>query len=211
MTIDIESLKSYKKRVTDNLSKNFGISCEAADDLLRLLETEDLLIIEAPKYQDKPATVLIPDKHILKDELSMTSHKVGNVILNTYLDWKNLASAITGAVLTSAGIDLTQPFLTTVGIISLLLAALEISAVGIAENGTAIVMALQNFKRHRLYMADEETCRGEANKILVSCGYAEMDEKKFQDEVTKLIGFHCVDEQDGVIRLKEKVITQYYR
>lgn len=85
----------------------------------------------------------------------------------------------------------------------------ELADINIDENGTAIIMSLQEHRKHKAYMTDEESCRKEANSILISHGYGEMDEKTFQNKITGLIGCRCIDVQDGMIRLKEKVIMHY--
>ena len=53
---DIKYLQEYKKKVAKNLAKQLNITVETADKVLKLLETEDLLKIEAPEYEDQSAT-----------------------------------------------------------------------------------------------------------------------------------------------------------
>lgn len=207
--MDIKYLQEYKKQVSVNLAKQFKITEEAADKILKLLETEDLIRIEAPEYLDKTATVLTTDRHLMKNELGMTSHKIGNIILNTYLDWEKLAEVVLPSISTVAGIDMGQPFLTCVGIMSVLLSASELTDIKISENGTAIIIALQKHKKHRAYMNTEKLCKKEANEILSLHGYDEMDEDTFQNEITKLIKYKCIDNQNGMVKLKEKVIFHY--
>lgn len=209
MEKDIKYLQEYKKRVSANLAEQFEITKEVADAILKLLETEDLIRIEAPEYQDKPATVLIKDRHLTKNELGMTSRKMGNVILNTYLDWKKLAEIVFSSISTVKGIDMGQPFLTCIGIMSVILSALELTDIKISENGTAIIIALQKYKKHRAYMNTEELCKKEANEILSFHGYDEMDDDTFQNEITRLAKYKCIDIQNGVVMLKEKMISHY--
>lgn len=209
MEKDIKYLQEYKKQISVNLAKQFKITEEAADKILKLLETEDLIRIEAPEYQDRPVAVLTTDRHLMKNELGMTSHKIGNIILNTYLDWNKLAVAVLSSISTVAGIDMRQPFLTCVSIISVLLSASELTDIKISENGTAIIMALQKHKKHRAYMNTEELCKEEANEILSFHGLDEMDEDTFQNEITRLIKYKCIDNQNGMVKLKEKVISHY--
>lgn len=209
MEKDIKYLQEYKKQISVNLAKQFKITEEAADKILKLLETEDLIRIEAPEYQDRPVAVLTTDRHLMKNELGMTSHKIGNIILNTYLDWNKLAVAVLSSISTVAGIDMRQPFLTFVSIISVLLSASELTDIKISENGTAIIMALQKHKKHRAYMNTEGLCKEEANEILSFHGLDEMDEDTFQNEITRLIKYKCIDNQNGMVKLKEKVISHY--
>lgn len=209
MEKDIKYLQEYKKRVSVNLAKQFKITEETANKILKLLEAEDLVRIEAPEYQDKPATVLTTDRHLMKNELGMTSHKMGNIILNTYLDWEKLALIVLSSIGTGAGIDMKQPFLACAGIMLVLLSASDLTDIKISENGTAIILALQKYKKHRTYMTTEELCKKEANEILSLHGYDEMDEKTFQNEITRLIKYQCIDNQNRMVRLKEKVISHY--
>lgn len=206
---DIKHLQEYKKQVSANLAKQFRVTKETADKILSLLEAEDFIRIEAPKYQDKPATVLTTDRQLVRDELGMTSRKAGNIILNTYLDWGELVKVVLGAASTMAGIDAEQPFFACVGILSVLFSVSELTEVKISEKGTAIIMALQKYKKHRTYMATEELCKKEANEILLLHGYDEMDEAVFRDEITRLIKCKCIDSQSGLVLLKEKVISHY--
>lgn len=202
-------MQEYKKRISVNLAKQFKITEDVADKILKLLETEDLIKIEAPEYQDKPATALTTDRHLMKNELGMTSHKMGNIILNTYLDWKKIAEFVLSLIGTGAGIDMKHPFLACTGIMLVLLSASDLTDIKISENGTAIILALQKYKKHRTYMTTEELCKKEANEILSLHGYVEMDEKTFQNEITRLIKYQCIDNQNRMVKLKEKVISHY--
>lgn len=206
---DIEYLKAYRKQLSDSLADGFKVTDEIADKLLELFEVEDLIKIEAPEYQEKPASILTKDRHVVKNELSMTSHKMGNVVLNTYLDWRGLASAALGVIETGAGIDMEHPVLTAIGVFQILFSVSELEDISIDENGTAIIMSLQEHRKHKAYMTDEESCMKEANSILVSHGYDEMDEKTYQNKIKELISCQCIDVRDGMIKLKEKVIMHY--
>lgn len=110
-----------------------------------------------------------------------------------------------GIIETGAGINTENHFFTALGVISILLSALETVEFQIAENETAIIMALQKHNKHRSYTINEELCRKEANEILMSYGYDAMDEKIFQDAITRLLAYKCIDMQDGMIKLKERV------
>lgn len=113
---DIEYLKAYRKQLSNNLANGFKVTDEIAVKILELFEAEDFIKIEAPEYQEKPASILTRDRHVVKNGLSMTSHKLGNVVLNTYLDWRGLASAVLGVIETGAGIDMAHPILTVIGV-----------------------------------------------------------------------------------------------
>lgn len=209
LTKDIAYLKDYKKQVSVNLAKQFNISEDEADKILQILETEDFIRIEAPKYQEKQVTVLTHNKSFIKDKLGMTSQKMGNIILNTYLDWSRLAKMILASISTVASFDRQSPFLICVGMLSVILSASELTDVKISENGTAIIMALQQHKKHKMYRTEVAACRDEANEILLNHGYQEMDDRTFQNELTKLIEYRCVDVQEGMAQLREMVVGHY--
>lgn len=88
---DIGYLKNYKKQVSENLVNALKIEESDAAALLELLEREDFIRIEAPRYREKAVEVLTPDRHLIKNELSMTSHKIGNIVLNAHLSWQQVA------------------------------------------------------------------------------------------------------------------------
>ena len=206
---DIKYLQEYKKKVAKNLANQLNITVETADKVLKLLETEDLLKIEAPEYEDQSATVLITDKRLMKDELGITSHKAGNIILNAYLDWKELAVVVFSSIETGSAMENEQPFLMVVSIMFAILSASVLTDIKISENGTAVILALQKHKKHKVYTVTEELCKKEANEILVLYGYDEMDDKTFHNEITRLIKYRCIEKDDRMIHLKEKVISHY--
>lgn len=209
MKKDLEYLKKYKTRLIDNLMANLRVNKDEASKILKIIEAEDLIRIEMPDIEDKPAEILTVNNHIIKSELSMTSHKIGNIVINSYLDWRALAGIIASSIETIAGFNLETPLLIAVGIFSSIISASEITDISIAENGTAIIMALQNHKKHKIYKVDENQCKIEANEILSINGYDEMDEEVFQEEVTRLIAYKCIDNENGILALREKVILHY--
>ena len=99
-----------------------------------------------------------------------------------------------------------HPVLTAIGVFQILFSVSELEDINIDENGTAIIMSLQEHRKHKAYMTDEESCMKEANSILVSHGYDEMDEKTYQNKITELISCQCIDVRDGMIKLKEKLL-----
>ncbi|WP_140401460.1 hypothetical protein [Eubacterium sp. An11] len=206
---DIKYLQEYKKKVAKNLASQLNITVEVADKVLKLLETEDLLRIEAPEPEERSATVLITDKRLMKNELGITSHKVGNIILNAYLDWKELAFVVLSSIGTGAAMENEHPFLTVVNIMSAVLSASALTDIKISENGTAIILALQKHKKHKVYTATEKLCKKEANEILTLYGYDEMDDRTFQNEITRLIKYRCIEKNNSMIHLREKVISHY--
>lgn len=206
---NIQYIQDYKQRLIDNIIINLKITTEEADRIVKILEVEDLIRIEAPEIEDKPVEILTVDNQIIKSELSMTSRKMGNITINSYLDWNVLVKTILSSVETIAGFSLENYFLIAVGVLSSIFSATELTDISIKENGTAIIMALQNHKKHKAYRINEQECKKEANEILVINGYTEMDEDLFQKEVTRLIRYKCIDNDNGILRLKEKVLLHY--
>ena len=148
MKKDLQYLKDYKACVVDNLAVNLEITREEAIKVLKILEEEDLIRIEAPDINDKPVEILTVDKRIIKSELGMTSHKAGNILVNSYLDWRVLVGIISTSIGIIGGFNPKKPLLIIVGILSSIFSASKITDISIDENGTAIIMALQNRKKH---------------------------------------------------------------
>lgn len=209
MKKDIESLLKFKTDAINCLASDLHVTVDEATEIIRLLETEDMIRLEAPEYGEKPAASLTIDRQLQKDDLSMTSHKPGNIIINTYLDWRNLAKFIVSSVETVSGLATASPFLLAMGIFSWLLSISDLTDIEIAENGTAIVLALQQYKKHKLYAATEHQCMKDANEILSLHGYGEMNQEAFQEEITKLKNISCIDILEGKIELIEKVIFPF--
>lgn len=209
MTKDMKYLHEFKTKVILNLKSNLKITSFEAEQIFKILEDEDFLRIRAPEMTEKSINVLTSNRHLNKSELGLTSHKFGNIILNTYLDWKQLAGIILSSFETVVSFDAGQPLLIIVGVISSLLSVSNITNIKIDENGTAIIMALQQHNAYKSYSIDEQECKKEANDILSSNGYERMDERKFQSEIDILLKCKCIDEQNGVLKLKEKFVAHY--
>lgn len=205
MTKDIEFLLQFKKESTNRLASNFQITGNDASNIVQLLETNNMVRFEAPEYVDHPASLITIDKQLKRDDLGITSHKAGNIIINTYLDWKKLAAVIVASVETVSGLSTASPFLVAIGIFSWILSISTLTDVKIAENGTAIIMALQQYKKHKVYATTQEQCMKDANNILSMHGYEEMNHSVFQDELTVLKKIKCIDILNGNIKLIEKV------
>lgn len=185
-TKDLKELKGYKCRLRLNIMEAFHISENEAKRIIELLEQEDFLKLDAPQIDSKPATVLIEDRHIIKREISMASHKLGNVWINTYLDWRELAGFVFESVGAVTGMELGQPLLFWSAILAAVIAASRFMDINLDENQTAIIMALQKYKKHGYYRTNEEECFAEANKILHIYGYPEMEKSDFSEKVVVL-------------------------
>lgn len=208
-TKDLKELKEYKFRLQLNIMGALQISENAARHIIALLEQEDFLKLEAPEIVSRPATVLMEDRHVIKREISMTSRKPGNIRINTYLDWRGLAEFIFASVGTASGLELGQPLLFWSAILASVITASRLIDIHLDENQTAIIMALQKYKKHGYYRANEEECLTEANTILSMHGYPEMEKSYFSERVSELITYECVDKTGDIIKLKEKILTHF--
>lgn len=203
-------LQDFKQKATGHLAFVLHITFDQAKKVIQLLETEDMIKLYAPMYSEKPATVLIKNRQLLERTLNMTSYKIGNIIINTYLDWKSLASAVATSVETVYSLNFDNPILVMSSIFCWLLSMSNLIGVNIEENEVAIIMALQQHKRHKIFATTEEQCMKEANDILTLHNYNVMDKYTFQEAITKLVKIECVKiGADGEIQLIEKIILPY--
>ena len=206
---DLQYLKTYRLTIVENLSATFEISLEGAGRIVDELESGGLLKIEAPCTVELPAEVLMNDGHLPKTEFGMTSHKVGNVILNFQKDWRDVIALAASLVEVALSIEGAQPALIAAGIVGSIISASKLTDISINANGTAIILALQKHKEHKRFAITEEQCRREANEILVLNGYESMDNKTFDTEITNLISYQCIDKEDQIIKLCETVLFHY--
>lgn len=206
---DIKYLLKFKNQFTDCLSEKFQLTKKQAIEIVEILEKEDLLRFEAPKYGDQPVSTIIEDRKLAKNNLSMTSHKKGNIIVNTFLDWRKIAGVVLSSIETIMGTSHSNSFMITVGILSCLLSLSSLKEIKINENGTAIIMALQQHSKHQSFAASKQSCMKEANEILLSHRYHEMDFETFENELSVLYGIKCINIIDDKIKLIEKVILHY--
>lgn len=208
MPKDIKRLKQCKGQIIFNFQNNLQVSQEDAEQLYMILEKEDFFKIEAPELEERPAQLLIKKKDVISSKLGMNSHKAGNIILNIHTKWKNLV-ILFASVLQSEGFDFDSPVAVLAGIVASVLSASDLIQVEINEKGTAIIMSLQQHNRHRIYGLAEEQCKEEANEILTLNGYKAMTESDFQEELTRLIKYNCIEKQEEYLLLKEKVLFHY--
>lgn len=210
MKKDIKLLRKFKEAAVKTLAERLQITADEAQSLVQQLEDKDIIRFEAPEYRDKPATVYTVDRQLGRDNIGMTSHKPGNIIVNTYLDLKSFVSLAVASVETVTGFASLNPFLIGVGIISWLISVSSLTDIKIGENGTAIIMALQQHSCHKEYATTEQQCRKEANEILVSHGYPEMDEEVFGKETAILSRIRCIEfPGESRIKLLEKVTLPF--
>lgn len=209
MEKDIKALSEFKARAADCLASVLQIKVNEAENIIRLLESNDILRLQAPEYVDKPATAFTMDKPFRKDDLGMTSHKVGNIIVNIQLDWKKLVSNVISSAEAVEGLYSGNPFLAVVGILSWLVSVSALTDIRIAENGSAIIMALQQHNKHKVYAATEQQCMKEANEILALHGYDEMDDQTFQKEIDILCKIKCIEFFEEKVKLTEKIILPF--
>lgn len=207
---DLHSLECFVSEVEMNLSNRFHISTLEAKHIVDSLVSADLLKITAPEVAEKPAEVLINNGHLQMNELGMTSVKSGNVILNLQKDWRDVIVAICATIETLA--SLTVPhhfFFVAAEIVGVIISTSKLTNVDLKSNETAIILALQNHKKHKRFAITENQCKREANEILNLYGKEPMSDKVFDAAITTLITYRCIDKDAEIIRLREKVIFSY--
>lgn len=202
---DMDALKKYKARLTTLLMESLKITENDAISLIKELEKEDFLKIEAPLLEEKPITFITNDKHLTRTELGMTSHKLGNIFINTYLNWKKMASLVGSSVGTALTLPQNQPLVSCSLFLACIFSASGIVDIKLSENEVAIIMAIQDHNKNKSYKVKEDQCLYEANKILEENGYNVMNKYAFSDSITKLIKYRCVEQMNGILKLKEKV------
>lgn len=206
---DLEGLREYKAGLQLNIMERFQISKDQAALIMELLEQQDFLKLEAPEVDNKPATMLTEDRHVIKRELGMTSHKLGNIWINTYLDWRELARCALDLVGTGAGLEWGNPLVFWISIIGAIFAASSLADIRLDANQTAIIMALQKYDKHGYYRTDEEKCFEEANSILDMHAYHKMEKAEFLEKISELLQYGCIDKIGNMIKLKEKILTHF--
>lgn len=206
---DLHSLKDYRSNIAANLAETFKISLDDAESIIARLESEGILKIEAPRFVEQPAEVLINDWHASRNELGMTSHKIGNVKINFKKDWRDGIAFVNSLVETAAGLGAKQPYLITIGIVQCVISASKLTDIKISPNGTAIIMALQKHKEHMMFAVHEKQCMEEANEILKLNGYKPMNNDTFGVEIAELITYKCIDEENQIVKLLESVLFPY--
>lgn len=206
---DIKQLIEYKITLQKNLRQKFSLSEKEAKRMIELLEQEDVLRIEAPLVHQKPATVLIKDRTLTKSELSMTSYKLGNIIINACLDWRTIVSLICSTIGTIAGLELGHPILFWTSILGCIIDASGMLDFKLNENATAIILAIQKYNKYQSYSLSEEKCLKEANKILESYGCPVMEQREFSREISKLSKINCIVQDEGILKLEEKIFFCY--
>lgn len=208
MAKDLKCLKRCRNQIISNFKDRLKISQDDAEQLYMILEAENFLKIDAPEFIERQAQILIKKKDVISSKLEMNSHKAGNITLNIHTKWKDVF-ILFASVLQSDGFDPDKPIATLAGIIASILSASELIRLEINENGTAIIMSLQKHNRHQVYRLSEEECKEEANDLLILNGYNAMTESEFQEEITRLLQFNCIDKRDDSLFLKEKVLFHY--
>lgn len=206
---DIYALREKRNQIILNIKNYFGISESKANDIIEYLEKEDFFKIVAPKIKDKATEVLMSNKHFLKSELGVKSRKPGNIILNTYLNWENLAAFIASLIPTICGLAEASPVAIASGIIGAIFSVTSLMDIELNETSTAIILGLQKYNCFNNYYVTKEQCKLDANKILQVNNYDEMSSNKYEDELFKLDKIGCIEIDNGMVKLKEKIIVKY--
>lgn len=205
----LEDLKSFKHRLETELCNRFSCTREEAKAIIRLLEDNDVIRLEAPILNEQKTTYLYEPKSLKEDDMALTSSKIGNIKWNTYVDWESTFIAISSILETAAGFSLEQPLLTTLGVIQGILTASQLTTIKLDENDTSIILALHKNKKHGLYQLSEDECRSLANRILVEHGFTEMSPTKFAKTANFLDKIACIKIDGGNLELIETVTSHY--
>lgn len=206
---DYYALNEFRINAITSLSENFCVDIKVAQKILEYLETEDLIKITAPEIVDKPATFFSKDKQLSRTDLSMTSHKMGNILINTHLEWRSLAEFIVSTIMTLSGVTIANPLLLITGLCSCVLSLSNLTDIKISENSTAIIISLQKHSAYMEYSMSIQDCMDEANEILELYKYDKMDRLTFERELAILRAIGSIDVIDERIKLIETVIFYY--
>lgn len=208
---DFDRLKLQRDKIIHAISESMNITPGNAREILEYLEKVDYLKLEAPLRPNSfnRLEMLIPQRGVLKTTLEMTSIKPGNIIVNTYIDWKSILLSAISIYSSTNGIKEASWFTAAVSLFGVVLAGSNLCEIKITANGTAIILALQKYFAYKEYRLPEEKCNIEANEILKENHYPEMGDLEFADELTKLDRMGCIRIDNAMIILQEKVIAHF--
>lgn len=195
-----------RQKIVERLANTFDLSSSDAKSVYEALEKASIVIIDPPNIVDRPAEWLMKSQGLPKDKLELTSSKMCNVAINFQKDWREVVGFIISLIGTVAGFRDASQLMIYMGVIGSIVSGSKLLEVKIDEKGTAIILALQNQKRHKAFALSEERCMTEANKILESYGYETMDIGTFADTVNELRSYQCVEVVSSQIYLCERVL-----
>ena len=208
MVIDLDYREAYKTKVIEDIATRFSITSTEAHSIYEILESEDFFRLIAPERTDIPAEVLIL-KSREQGGLAAHSYKPGNLIIKANMDWARVADVAISSVGTVVDAVQGNPVGAIVKILGALLSSSSLIKIQLDENKTAIIMALQGQSQYRRYIASTEQCLRDANQILSNCGYDGMSEMKFQREIECLLNYHCIERENGGLKLIERISVPY--
>lgn len=208
---DFDGLKLQRKKIIQSISESMNITPGNAREILKYLEKVDYLKLEAPLKPNSfnQIEMLVPQRGLLKTVLGMTSIKPGNIIINTYIDWKSFLLSMISTVSSFNSIKEESWFTVAVSLFGVVLAGSNLFEIKITANATAIVLALQKYSAYQEYRLPEEKCKIEANEILKENHYPEMEDQVFVDELTILDRIGCIRIDNAMVILQEKVIAHF--
>lgn len=206
---DVELLKKCKVSIMDKLSEYLKISVEDAEKIVNMMERNGIIEFQAPKVTQMPATKLKRNKDTLTSELSMSSYKPGNIIINAHADWGQAVISILTLCEFIGSVSTMSPFLIVTSLLIHIISTYNSAEIKLDEKATAIIMALQGLSVHSAYIATEQKCMEEANRILTENDFEPMSEEKFKSKIKQLIQCKCIDWHEGYLILLEKVSLSY--
>lgn len=209
MKKDYEKLNEQREAFIDEIKNVFGITYEKAQTVYEYLENENILQLEPGDICDPAVEILFEGKQQIQNELKLKSIKLGNAVFRLKFDTIRTLGAIASITGTACGLAEKNEFWIGMGLINIFICVNNILPYEIKENGTAIILALQNEHDYQNYKLSRTLCMENANKILREHHYSEMNEYVFNDELTKLIHLKCIEVKNDMVILKEKVCKQF--
>lgn len=209
MKKDYKKLNEQREIFINEIKNVFDTTYEKAQIIYEYLENENILQLEPGDISEPTIEFLIEGKKQVQNGLKLKSIKLGNATFQLKFDTVKTLGAIASIVNTSCGIAEKDNFLIGIGLLSIFVCAKNLLEHEIVENGTAIILALQNEHDYQNYKLSRTLCMENANKILREHHYSEMNEYIFNDELTKLIQLKCIEVKNDMVILKEKVSKQF--
>lgn len=209
MKKDYKRLNEQREILVDEIKTAFKTTYENAVAIYEYLENENILQLEPGDIYESGVERLFEKNSQTQNELKMQSIKLGNITFRLKFDTVKTLGAIASIVNSSYGLMEKNNFMIGIGLFGIFVYANDILGYEIAENGTAIILALQNQCDYQSYKLSRVQCWENANVILREHHYSEMNEYVFADELTKLIHLNCIEVRNDIVILKEKVSSQF--
>lgn len=209
MKKDNRKLQDYREKYIQSICEQVEVDKNKGKEIYKYLEDELIIKMEAPDVYETSVERLFEKKYMTRNELGLVSVKPGNIYFNLQFDVAKTIQALCTIIGTGYGITEKMPVVLLAGLINGVIVTGQTLQVQITENGTAIIMALQSEILFQNFMLSETICYERANEILRNHNYPEMNEIKFQDELTKLEYINCIRIDNDNIYLKESICNHF--